>query len=115
MPPVSDWWFLTMKNINICIIGCANIVEKHILRAFDTIKNGKIITIASRDAEKAKAWSKKINCEYDASYEDLLEREDIDAVYIPLPIGLHREWVIKAAKAKKHIICEKSLADSFSA
>lgn len=103
-----------MKIVNIGIIGCANIVEKHILGAFDTIRNGKIITIASRDGEKAKVWAKKINCDYDKSYEDLLERDDIDAVYIPLPIGLHREWVIQAAKAKKHIICEKSLADSFS-
>jgi len=104
-----------MKTVNLGILGCANIVEKHIIEAFKGVKNGKIITIASRDGEKAKAWSKKINCEYDKSYEDLLERKDIDAVYIPLPIGLHREWVIKAAKAKKHIICEKSLTDSFSA
>tara|TARA_Y100000310_G_scaffold274378_1_gene290362 strand:+ start:7529 stop:8521 length:993 start_codon:yes stop_codon:yes gene_type:complete len=104
-----------MKVVNIGIIGCADVVEKHIFSAFNSIKNGKIITIASRDSGKARTLAKKNNCEYEKSYDDILERDDIDAVYIPLPIGLHQEWVIRAAKAKKHIICEKSLADSFSA
>ncbi len=44
------------------------------------------------------------------SYQALLERDDIDAVYIPLPTGLRKSWVIAAAKAGKHVLCEKPSA-----
>jgi dTDP-3,4-didehydro-2,6-dideoxy-alpha-D-glucose 3-reductase len=97
--------------IRLGIIGCANVVEKHIVDALKNVKNGKLTIIASRDINKAKECAKKFGCDYASSYDDLLN-SDIDAVYIPLPIALHEEWVIKAAKAKKHIICEKSLSDN---
>ena len=103
-----------MKSVNIGIIGCANVVEKSIIGAMGRVMNGKVVAIASRDSEKAEKWAKKIGCEYESSYEGIIERKDIDAVYIPLPIGKHREWIIKAAEAKKHILCEKSLAESLA-
>src|SRR5262249_34819345 len=45
-------------------------------------------------------------------YADLLSREDVDAVYIPLPTGLRKEWVLEAAAAGKHVVCEKPCAGS---
>lgn len=41
------------------------------------------------------------------NYEDLLEAKDVDAVYIPLPTGLRKDWVLRAAAAGKHVVCEK--------
>jgi predicted dehydrogenase len=48
------------------------------------------------------------------SYEELLGSKEVDAVYIPLPTGLRKEWVIRAAEAGKHVLCEKPCAVSLS-
>ena len=46
------------------------------------------------------------------SYEELLASKNVDAIYIPLPTGLRKEWVLRAAAAGKHVICEKPCAVS---
>ena len=44
------------------------------------------------------------------TYEELLRRDDVDAIYFPVPTGIRREWVVRAAQAGKHILCEKPCA-----
>lgn len=102
-----------MKKIRFGAIGCSNFLKKRILDAVAKSKYAEIITLASRDLEKAKTWSKEFKINYSESYENLLESEEVDAVYISLPIGLHKEWTIKAARTGKHVLCEKSLAENF--
>jgi len=98
--------------IRIGILGCANIVQKHIIAALKEVPACRLAAIASRDQAKGEQWARKFGCRQE-SYENLLRSPNIDAVYLPLPVGLHKEWVIKAALAGKHILCEKSLADNF--
>ena len=77
--------------------------------------NGQIVAVASRSADKAAGFihdcqmSVPVNHTVDAvgSYDELLGRDDIDAVYVPLPTGLRTDWVIKAAEAGKHVMVEK--------
>lgn len=77
--------------------------------------NAEIVAVASRSEQKAQAFidacqaSVPVTQDVAAvgSYEDLLAREDIDAVYVPLPTGLRTEWVVKAANAGKHVMVEK--------
>ncbi|TWT63894.1 Gfo/Idh/MocA family protein [Rubinisphaera italica] len=92
------------------ILGTARITRR-VAPAIQSAPAAKLIAIASRSEEKAKAWAEKYECpQIVESYEQLLERDDVDVVYIPLPPHLHAEWTIKAAQAGKHVLCEKPLA-----
>ncbi len=96
------------------ILGAAFIARKN-WQAIRDAGNATLIAVASRDLEKAQAFID--DCQSSAphpvlpeamdSYEALLARPDIDAVYIPLPTGLRKEWVIRAAQAGKHVLVEK--------
>jgi predicted dehydrogenase len=73
--------------------------------------NCELYAIAGRSSEKAEQFKSEFGFEKAyGSYEALLADPAVEAVYIPLPNTLHYEWVIKAAKAGKHILCEKPLA-----
>ncbi len=100
------------NTIRIGILGCAKVVEKNALPSLQNLPGGKLTAIASRDRIKTQEWAAKYNLTAYDSYEELLSSTEIDAVYIPLPIGLHEQWVIAAANHKKHVICEKSLSTS---
>ncbi|KAJ3136739.1 hypothetical protein HK100_001441, partial [Physocladia obscura] len=70
-----------------------------------------VLAIGSRSIESATAFAKKfaIPKAY-GSYQELLDDPEIEAVYLALPSALHKEWTLKAAKANKHILCEKPVA-----
>lgn len=101
-----------MKKLRIGILGCARIAERYAMPAFKSLPNVELVAIASRSEEKAEACAARYQLEAE-SYESLIARTDIDVVYSPLPVGLQEEWVLKAAAASKHIICEKSITYSF--
>lgn len=99
-----------MRKLRFGVIGCAEILNRHMGPALMAAGGSELIAVASRDPAKSAAFAGKHGCATESDYESLLQRTDIDAVYIPLPIGLHEEWCVRAAKAGKHILCEKSLA-----
>lgn len=102
------------KNIiNWGVISCAGIADKQVIPGITSSNNGRLYAISSRSEEKLEEFKGKHNpVKTYQSYDELLDDEDIDAVYIPLPNGLHCPWVIKAANKKKHILCEKPLGVS---
>ena len=101
--------------INIGILGCASIAERSVIPAILNLpKYFKLVAVASRSYEKADKFAKKFNCESVDSYDELIKRTDIDALYIPLPTGLHDKWVNKAIKSGKNVYAEKSMALNFS-
>jgi predicted dehydrogenase len=82
-----------------------------VIPAIQRSTNGELVAVASRDTQRARDFAAKLAIPVSyGSYDALLSANDVNAIYIPLPNSLHREWGIKAAEAKKHVLCEKPLA-----
>ncbi len=99
-----------MDKIKFGVLGVSNHLLKRIILPLQQTQYSSIYGIASRDKTKAQSFAKEFGIEkcFD-SYETLLADKNINAVYIPLPNHMHKEWVIKAARAGKHVLCEKPL------
>lgn len=96
------------------ILGTARIAAR-VAAAIHAAEGAELVLVGSRDAERAAAWA----AEHDVprscgSYAEVLDDPDIDAVYIPLPPSMHREWTLRAAELGRHVLCEKPLAVSSS-
>jgi predicted dehydrogenase len=96
------------------ILGTANIARKN-WKAIRKAGNAELVAVASRDRARAEQFIGECQgvepfarrpdaC---GSYDELLRRNDVDAVYVPLPTGIRTEWVLRAAEAGKHVLCEK--------
>ncbi len=97
-------------KINWGVIGCGGIAFRRTIPGLIKSKNANLVAVMDTDLHVAK----KVKDEFNASYvfdnvEDLLKLEEIDAVYIATPVFCHKEQVLKAAKAKKHILLEKPM------
>jgi predicted dehydrogenase len=91
------------------ILGCANIARQFV-RDAQSCPDVSIDNVASRDATKSAAFATDFGlARHVGSYEALLADSALDAVYIPLPNTLHKEWAIKSLQAGKHVLCEKPL------
>ncbi len=93
------------------VISTANIGRAAVIPALQRAENAEVVAVASRDLARAQVFADELGIPRSyGSYETLLQAEEIEAVYIPLPNSLHRTWSIKAAEAGKHVLCEKPLA-----
>jgi predicted dehydrogenase len=92
------------------VLGTAGIARKAVVPAI-AASDHALGAVASRDGDRAARFAEDhaIPRSY-GSYEALLEDDGIDAVYVPLPNGLHAEWTTRAADAGLHVLCEKPLA-----
>lgn len=92
------------------ILGTARIARR-IAAAMHASPHAELVAVASRSRETGKRWAEEHDCpQVFQGYEKLLKSKQIDAVYIPLPPHLHREWTVRAAEAGKHVLVEKPLA-----
>lgn len=99
-----------MDKIRVGIVGCANIANRSMIPAILALDQFQLVAIASRTHEKSKEFVGHFGGEAIEGYEQLIKRSDIDAVYLPLPTGLHEEWILKCLENNKHVLSEKSLA-----
>ncbi|MCD9024099.1 Gfo/Idh/MocA family protein [Cohnella silvisoli] len=100
-----------MTRLRWGILGCAAIADRAVIPAIHASETGELLAIASRSEDKARSKAEQFGIpKFYGSYEALLADPEIDAIYIPLPNHLHKEWTIAAAQAGKHVLCEKPLA-----
>jgi len=108
-----------MRKLRFGFLSAANIGRKNWKAIFNS-GNCVVTAVASRDLNKSLKFIGDCSREAEfetrpvalGSYEELLASTNVDAVYVPLPTALRKEWVMRAAKAGKHVVCEKPCAVS---
>ena len=97
-----------MSDLRFGIIGAARIAPMALIRPARRVPGATVAAIAARDRSRAEAFATKHGIpRVHASYDDVINDPEIDAIYNPLPNGLHAEWTLKAMAAGKHVLCEK--------
>jgi NDP-hexose-3-ketoreductase len=99
------------QRLRFGVIGCADIAWRRTLPAMETDPAIDVVAIASRDGERARKFTDRFGGTPYAGYQAVAEHEDVDAVYIPLPLMLHAEWIERCLDAGKHVLVEKPMTD----
>jgi predicted dehydrogenase len=110
-----------MNKLRIGFMSTANIGRQNWKAVFNS-GNCVISAVASRDVKRSRQFIREGQREFPfaaepaalGSYEELIASKSVDAVYVPLPTGLRKEWVLRAAAVGKHVICEKPCGVSFA-
>jgi D-xylose 1-dehydrogenase (NADP+, D-xylono-1,5-lactone-forming) len=94
-------------RIGIGVIGARSMVAtRAVMPAIDGSDAARLIAVSSLGGPVPEPWA-ALSVE---TYDEVLEHPDVDAVYVPLPNGMHRHWVERAAERGKHVLCEKPIA-----
>ncbi|HXW33476.1 MAG TPA: Gfo/Idh/MocA family oxidoreductase [Acidimicrobiales bacterium] len=90
------------------ILGAAAIAPAAIVAPCKSDPDAEVVAIAARQLGRAKSFASKHDIgKVHPTYEALLADDEVDAVYIPLPNGLHGAWTVRSLEAGKHVLCEK--------
>src|SRR5688572_15024343 len=92
------------------ILGCGHIANKF-CADLKLVEDATLMAVASRDGKKAKEFCNKHQAQFAfGSYEELVTCDQVDAVYIATPHGLHHEHALLCLNHKKAVLCEKAFA-----
>ncbi|MFD8750650.1 Gfo/Idh/MocA family protein [Kitasatospora sp. NPDC059577] len=95
--------------LRVGVLGCSDIAWRRALPALAADPAVDLVAVASRDEAKARRFAGRFGCEAVTGYRVLVDRTDVDALYVPVPAALHEPWVEAALRAGKHVLCEKPL------
>ncbi len=102
-----------MTTVRIGVLGAASIAPGALIKPARQVDGVEVVAVAARDRARADAFASKwsIPTSLD-SYEAVIADPGVDAIYNPLPNGLHARWTIAALEAGKHVLCEKPLTSN---
>lgn len=93
------------------ILGAARIAPIALIRPASLLPGIEVTAVAASSAEKAQAFANEHGIpKVSASYAELIDSPDIDAIYNALPPNLHEQWSVAALESGKHVLCEKPFA-----
>jgi predicted dehydrogenase len=105
------------RKIGYCIVGLGRISMQHFMPAVKMSNKSRITALASGHRDKAELMAAEYGVPSDSiynyeNYDEIAKNPTIDAVYVALPNSMHADYTIRAAKAGKHVLCEKPMATS---
>lgn len=105
------------KRVGFAIVGLGKLSAEELIPALRTSEHAYLAALVTGEEDKGEAFARAFGLSEDDVYsyddfEQLADRSDVEAVYIVLPNALHREFVERAAKMGKHVLCEKPLGIS---
>lgn len=95
--------------VRVGVLGCAGIARRRMLPAFASCPATEVIAVAGRDRARAEAVAARYGARAVQGYGGLLADDEVEAVYVPLPLALHAEWVEAALRSGRHVLAEKPL------
>jgi len=102
---------LDKMKLNWGLIGCGDIARRRVAPAIRDLDNCRLIAINRADSSKLDNFAREFGAEKTyARWEELIADPEIQAVYIAVPVYLHAKMAIEAARAEKHVLCEKPMA-----
>lgn len=102
------------RRVGFALVGIGKLTAEELIPAARTSEDAYVAALVTGEEDKGEAFARAFDLTeedvftYD-EFEKLADREDVEAVYIVLPNSLHREYVERAAKMGKHVLCEKPL------
>jgi len=105
------------RKIGYCIVGLGRISMNEFMPGVQISQHSKVVALVSGHRDKAERIAAQYGVNPKAiynyeNYDEIAHNPEIDAVYIALPNGMHAEYSIRAAKAGKHVLCEKPMANT---
>ena len=105
------------QRVGYAVVGLGHLTLNQILPAFGTSKKARLVALVSGNPEKMARVAQQYgvtpgNCYDYAHYDALRDNPEVQVIYLVLPNGLHAEYTIRGARAGKHILCEKPMANS---
>src|SRR3954465_5618091 len=105
------------RKLGWAVVGLGSLAINQILPAFATCEQSKVTALVSGHPDKAKKLAARYgvaekNLYTYETFDQLRDNPDVDVIYIVLPNGMHAEYTIRSAKAGKHVLCEKPMANT---